>query len=262
MIDVNGVSLMVRESGDGEPLVLVHGSWDDRHAWVLAEPGLAESFGVVAYDRRGHSDSGGGEGHTRRDDEDDLAALIEARCGGSAHVAANSFGGSIALGLAARRPELFRSLCVHEPPLMSLAADDPMVAGLGEGLGPVVELIERGDGEAAGRAFVEMVLGPGAWEQLPAGERARMAGNAPTFAGEMADPGMAEVDTDALGRAELPILLSHGDQSPPFFATIVERLAEAAGGLEVKTIAGAGHVPHVTNPAPYVGLVKRFARAR
>ena len=41
-----------------------------------------------------------------------------------AHVAANSFGGSIALGLAARRPELFRSLIVHEAPLMGLVADD------------------------------------------------------------------------------------------------------------------------------------------
>lgn len=55
---VNGVRIAYSSSGiDGEPLVLVHGSWGSRHNWDLVVPGLAEHFRVIAYDRRGHSES-------------------------------------------------------------------------------------------------------------------------------------------------------------------------------------------------------------
>jgi pimeloyl-ACP methyl ester carboxylesterase len=96
-----------------------------RNTWRLVVPDLTRSFRVLTYDRRGHSLSERplGQG-SRREDEEDLAALMEALDLTPAHVAGNSFGGSIALGLAARRPDLFRSLIVHEPPLMGLVADD------------------------------------------------------------------------------------------------------------------------------------------
>lgn len=108
LVEVNGV----RDTGHGPPIVLVHGSWDDRHVWALVEDDLAKSFRVVSYDRRGHTDSEESpEPGTRRDDEDDLAALIEALGLAPASLVGNSFGGSITLGLAARRPELVRSVC-------------------------------------------------------------------------------------------------------------------------------------------------------
>src|SRR5438105_3899809 len=54
---VNGVELYYQSRGSGEPLVLVHGSWGDHHNWDPVVAALAESFRVVAYDRRGHSAS-------------------------------------------------------------------------------------------------------------------------------------------------------------------------------------------------------------
>jgi pimeloyl-ACP methyl ester carboxylesterase len=157
-VEVNGVRLLVEESGRGDPLVLVHGSWDDRQVWALIEEDLARRFRVISYDRRGHTGSQDSpEPGTRRDDEDDLADLIGSLDLAPANVVGNSFGASIALGLAVRRPELFRTLCAHEPPLMSLAADDPLVAEVGRAIGPVLELIERGEAEAAARDFVENI---------------------------------------------------------------------------------------------------------
>ena len=173
---------------------------------------------------------------------------------------ANSFGCSIALGLAARRPELFRSLCGHEPPLLSLAADDPVVAQVGEAVGPVLDLIARGEAEAAARDFVENIaLGPGAWEMMPLEERASMAANADTFAGEQLDSAWADIDLDALSRITVPVLLTQGDQSPPFFSRIIARLAETMDSAEVRTLPGAGHVPHMTHPAEYLAVIDQFA---
>jgi pimeloyl-ACP methyl ester carboxylesterase len=259
-VEVNGVRLLVEESGEGESLVLVHGSWDDRQVWALIEKHLARRFRVVSYDRRGHAGSGdSAEPGSRRDDEDDLAGLIEALGLAPANVVASSFGTSIALGLVARRPELFRSLCGHEPPLLSLAADDPVVAEVSQALRPVLDLIERGKAEAAAREFIEKVaVGPGAWQMMTAEERASLVANAETFADEQRDPEWADADLDACSRITVPVLLTHGDQSPPFFSKIIAQLAEAIEGAEVKTLPGAGHVPHMTHPAEYVAVVNQF----
>ncbi|MDX6760731.1 alpha/beta fold hydrolase [Streptomyces sp. F8] len=75
--------------GDGEPLVLVHGSWTDHHSWNAVLPHLTRAHRVLVYDRRGHSLSERPPGQgTRTQDEDDLAALIE-MIGAPVHVAAS-----------------------------------------------------------------------------------------------------------------------------------------------------------------------------
>ena len=261
LVDVDGLRLSVEESGTGDPLVLVHGSWDARQVWALIEEGLAQRFRVVSYDRRGHGGSeDGAEPGSRRDDEGDLADLIIALDLAPANVVANSFGASIALGLAARKPELFQTLCGHEPPLMALAADDPVVAQVGEALGPVLELIERGETDTAAHDFVENIaVGPGGWEATPEDERASLAAHAHTFAGEQRDPAWAEIDLDALRAIEFPVLFTQGDQSPPFFSKIIALLAGAIDRAEVMTLPGAGHIPHLTHPAEYSSLISQFA---
>ncbi|TLG03283.1 alpha/beta hydrolase [Nocardia cyriacigeorgica] len=260
LVEVNGVRLLVEESGRGDPLVLVHGSWGDHRVWDLVEPELARSFRVIRYDRRGHSGSSdGAESGTRRDDEDDLAALIHTLDLAPANVVGNSFGASIALGTASRQPELFRTLCAHEPPLIALAAADPALAAVGGKIGTVLQLIAGGEAEAAARTFVDNVaVGPGAWEMMPSEVQSSMVANADTFAGEQYDPHGSEIDLADLGEVGFPVLLTRGDQSPPFFGTITSRVAGIIDGAEVRTLPGAGHIPHMTHPGPYAAAVTEF----
>jgi len=67
------------------------------------------------------------------EDVADLAAIIE-RAGAPAHVLGNSMGASVSLRLAAARPELLRTLSVHEPPLFDILRDDPKTNPLAEEL--------------------------------------------------------------------------------------------------------------------------------
>ena len=55
--NVNGVRLRYELNGTGDVLVLVHGSWTSHHSWDRVLPRLADSFRVLTYDRRGHSES-------------------------------------------------------------------------------------------------------------------------------------------------------------------------------------------------------------
>ena len=263
---VNGVELYYELNGSGEPLVLVHGSWGDHHNWDAVVSALAESFRVLAYDRRGHSAS---ERPARQgsvfEDADDLAGLIDELGLGPAHVAGNSFGAVTALRAATRRPEVFRSLIAHEPPLFPLLAGTELEPALGEvqrRIDAVVGLLEGGDHEGAARLFVETIaFGPGAWdEQLTPEMREVCIANAPTFLDEVRDPDALQMDLDALAGFDRPALLTSGTESAPFFGPVVDMVAESLPRSERVTIDGADHVPDISVPGRYVELVRTFAQ--
>lgn len=125
-IRVNGVSLYYETRGAGPGVVLVHGSWTDADSWVRVLPGLAEETTVVSYDRRGHSRSEDllTQGSVY-EDAADLAGLIVGLGLAPAYVCGDSYGGLIALRLAAARPDLLRGVTVHEPPATGILLADP-----------------------------------------------------------------------------------------------------------------------------------------
>lgn len=269
-VAVNGVRIGYTWTGSGdEPLVLVHGSWGSRHNWDPVVPGLAEHFQVVAYDRRGHSESDRPTGQgSFAEDVTDLAALIEELELAPAWVVGNSAGAVIALKLAAARSDLLRGIVVHEPPMWSLLRQgSPAAAAVAEvERGPLAEVarrIEAGDHTGAAELFVEEVaLGAGGWAQLAERMRGVMIHNAPTYLDESRDRSAASVDEAALARFGGPVLITSGDQSPPLFGPVVERLTELLPHAVGQTYAGAGHIPHVTHPEQFVAEVVGFTRAR
>ena len=262
-VEANGVRLYCELEGSGDPLVLVHGSWGDATGWGFVVPALAESFRVLIYDRRGHSRSERPDTAGSVDEDgDDLAALLEALDLLPAHVVTNSYGGNIALRLATRRPEVFRSLSCHEPPLWSLLAGDPegqaMMEQGARSLESVAARIAAGDHEGAAHQFAdEVAFGPDSWEnELPPEMRAIMIQNAPTFLDELQDPNQLRIDTDALADLDLPVRLTEGSESPPTFFAVIDRLVDLIPGATRERIEGAAHVPHLMTPERYVEVTK------
>jgi pimeloyl-ACP methyl ester carboxylesterase len=264
---VNGTNIFYELQGTGEPLVLVHGSWADTTQWKLVRPRLAESFQVLVYDRRGHGRSERSNTQGSIDEDgDDLASLLEALALVPAHVVTNSWGGNIALRLACRRPELFRSLTCHEPPLWGLLTDDPdsqvLLSQGVESLESVSSRIAAGDHAGAARQFVdEVAFGRGVWDnQLSAESRQMFVRNAPTYLDELRDPNRIAIDAEALAALEVPIRLTQGSESPPMFSRLIDRLDALMLTVTRETIQGAGHVPQSTTPEAYVETTKRALR--
>lgn len=266
---VNGVRLFWESSGSadapGGPLIMVHGSWGDHHNWGTVVPGLAQSFQVFTYDRRGHSQSERpSTPGSLAEDAADLAALISSLGIAPAHVVGNSGGAAVALRLACDRPDLFRSLTVHEPPLFGLLAGElamqAPLAAIRERVRAVVDLLEASDPAAAARLFVETIaFGPGAWDRLPARAQQTFLFNAPTFLDEQRDPTGDRIDLTALSRFPHRALLSEGDTSPPFFPAVVSMLARALPQAQRHVFRGAGHVPHLSHPDAYIATITASA---
>jgi len=262
---INGVRLFWQQRGEhGAPLVLVHGSWADHQTWDAVVPGLASTFRVFTYDRRGHSRSErlSMQGSIE-EDVADLAAFISANHLVPAHVAGNSFGAAITLKLAAARPDLFASVIAHEPPLIGMIQDHPMMSAVRERIGAVLQTLKSGDMESGARQFVENVaLGKDMWSKLPPEMRQTFVFNAPTWMDEMNEPeSVMTVDLVRLAAFERPMLITQGDQSPPFFYAILDRITTVAAPLaERYTFRGAGHVPHLTHADEYVRIVTEFVQ--
>jgi pimeloyl-ACP methyl ester carboxylesterase len=261
---VDGTALTYDVAGDGLPLVLIHGSWGERQTWGFVIPALAESFRVISYDRRGHGESTAPpDVGTVHDDVADVVSVIDALGDGRAHVVANSYGACIALRLAADHPERVARMVCHEPPMLGvLDADENGKAIADEErrkLAEVRQILERGEYAEAAEYFVERVaLGPGMWSELPPPLQQMFVDHARTFLGELRDPDALGADLDALARISAPVLLTHGEQSPAFFAPIVERLGRLLPNARQRLLSATGHVPHMTHPDEYVPVVRDF----
>ena len=52
-IEIEGLRIAYRRRGQGPPLVLLHGGFDDSRAWRPQLDGLSDEFTVVAWDAPG-----------------------------------------------------------------------------------------------------------------------------------------------------------------------------------------------------------------
>jgi pimeloyl-ACP methyl ester carboxylesterase len=263
---INGTKQFHEVTGEGEPLVLVHGAWFDHASWDAVVPGLAESFRVVTYDLRGHGQSpvDPPDAGTVHDDTADLVALIEHLDLGEVNVAGISSGACIALRLAIEHPTMVRRVLPHEPPcaeyLLGAPENKPLLDEVGELLGDVAGRIEAGDHRgAAQRFFDELVLLP--WAELPQASQELIAAHAVPFLGQLRDPDAVALDPDALRALVMPVLLSQGAASHPFASLVVEQLADVIPDARRFVLAEAGHVPHMTHPDAYVEMVSEFLRS-
>jgi pimeloyl-ACP methyl ester carboxylesterase len=120
----DGTPIAYERTGDGPPLVIVGGAFNDRRSAKQLAELLAPSFTVFTYDRRGRGDSGFTEPYAVEREIEDLQAVIEAT-GGSAALFGHSSGGALALETTARSVSVSR-LAVYEIPYIVDGSRPPL----------------------------------------------------------------------------------------------------------------------------------------
>jgi Predicted hydrolases or acyltransferases (alpha/beta hydrolase superfamily) len=162
-VEASGLSLAYGEQGEGEPVVLVHGTALGRRVWEEVIAALGDGVRAIAYDRRAYGESEAPEpyrGTTVSEQSEDAAALIEALGAAPAIVCGHELGALVALDLVRRHPNLTRAAVLLEPPVLALSQAGPVTVR------KLREAIERGAREAenssagAVDAYLETVAGP------------------------------------------------------------------------------------------------------
>ena len=118
-VSANGVRLHYLDwGGEGPPVLCIHGITANSHAFAPLAAVLGPAHRVVAVDLRGRGGSDKPEdGYDIGTHVEDVAALLESLELAPAAVVGWSLGAKIALGLAARRPELVERLVAIDPPV-------------------------------------------------------------------------------------------------------------------------------------------------
>src|SRR3954469_11903994 len=99
------------ERGAGDPVVLLHGGLTDSRCFTGTLDGLADTFRVYLPDRRGHGRTPDAPGPiTIELMAQDTIAFLEKVVGGPARLVGYSAGGTVALWVAMRRPDLVERL--------------------------------------------------------------------------------------------------------------------------------------------------------
>jgi pimeloyl-ACP methyl ester carboxylesterase len=115
VVSVDGTSVAVWRSGQGPPLVLVHGAAADHSRWAPVLPALQERFTVFAIDRRGRGRSGDADTYAIEREYEDVVAVVRL-AGEAVNVLGHSYGGMCALE-AALLTDRIGKLVLYEPPM-------------------------------------------------------------------------------------------------------------------------------------------------
>jgi pimeloyl-ACP methyl ester carboxylesterase len=184
----------------------------------------------------------------------DLAALIDAEGLQGSLVVGHSYGGCLALELAARRPDLVAGAWVYEPPYGPLA---PPVAQarMAELAERTLEAARSQGLAAAAEIFMAGVSGPAAVEALAPGARERIGRSG---AGAVADAPLLGLDADGLVRIASPVAIATGGASQPLYPVIAEALAQRIPGALVVHLPGADHMAPLTRPDIITAAVEAF----
>jgi pimeloyl-ACP methyl ester carboxylesterase len=111
--DINGIKMYYEVYGEGEPIVLIHGSGQSIEAMKHQIDYFSGKYRVIVADSRGHGKSGLGEGPLNyRQMADDWAALISHLGVGKVRLVGWSDGGNIGLLLAIRYPQKIEKLAI------------------------------------------------------------------------------------------------------------------------------------------------------
>ena len=142
----DGTTISYDMIGNGPPVVLVVGAFNERAAGAPLADQLAADFTVLNYDRRGRGTSTDTPPYAVDREIDDLAALIEV-AGGTASVFGYSSGGVLALQAAARGLPIDK-LALYDPPFQLAGKPMDYWAELAARIDGLVITGHRGDAVA------------------------------------------------------------------------------------------------------------------
>ncbi|MEP4378962.1 MAG: acetoin dehydrogenase dihydrolipoyllysine-residue acetyltransferase subunit [Alphaproteobacteria bacterium] len=253
-IDGRTINYLDTGTGDGLPLLLVHGICADLESWMFNQPAIADGRRVIALDLPGHgaSDKNVGDGGISFFAEV-VASFLSALEISRTHLVGHSLGGAVSIAFALDRPDRVASLGLIAPAGLAPAINGGFLSEL------VAAEKRRGarlalsqlvhDADLVSRDMIERFLRYKRTDGVPEALSVIMAG---TFD----DDRQISVFADRLSKIIAPILCIWGDQDQVIPPSHADNLPT---GATVHRLANTGHLPHMENAAQVSALLATFA---
>lgn len=250
-LQISGCPVEYLELGRGEPVVLLHSSASSGAQWRALAERLSARYRVIAPDLYGYGDTADWPGRRpfHLECEAEIVFALLGRGIGQAHLVGHSYGGAVALHIAATSGELLRSLTLIEPAAFHLLRGTDVqalaeITGVAES---VTRAMAHGEYGTGVERFVDYWSGPGTWATVPANKRDGLAARLPKIALDFHATFNEPFRLEDLRLMTVPTLLLQGASSPLPTRRICERLAHTLPDARLKTIPDAGHMAPMTH---------------
>lgn len=256
-VPVQGGELEYEIRGDGEPVLLIHGSHIAASFLpVMDEPALAD-YQLIRYHRRGLAGSSKHDGPFSVEEQAaDALAMLQYLGIEQAHIVGHSYGGTIALQMALDAPEVVHSLSLLEPGILPETLEPP------EQLQAAIARYQEGKPTEAVAVFIEMLEGP-EWRSklastVPGGpEQAER--DAKTFF-EIEFPALGQWDfgADRAEKIHHPVLYIWGSETNPFIKESRDFFHSWFPEAEDHQVPGVTHSLQMEDPQAVAARIADF----
>ncbi|HLW20403.1 MAG TPA: alpha/beta fold hydrolase [Cyclobacteriaceae bacterium] len=106
------MKLHFKKSGQGEPLIILHGLFGSADNWLSIAKGLENDYTLFLVDQRNHGDSGHSDQWDYQSMADDLKEFMEEQGIEKTHLLGHSMGGKTAMTFALQHPDKVNRLIV------------------------------------------------------------------------------------------------------------------------------------------------------
>ena len=242
----DGTQIAFKRTGNGPPLLLVHGSAGDHTRWELFDvrSRLAQHFTVYAMDRRGRGGSGDADHYEPEREFEDVAAIVDS-IDEPVTLLGHSYGAFCALGASLITNNLHK-LILYEP--IFLVGQHQFVSD--DVIAEMEALLEKGNKEELLVLFMKEVarISPVETEVLRSAPNwQNRVDAAHTLLREYAVTRF-KFDPGQFSRMITPTLLLTGSESPVFYKEVTMVVDDMLPDSRIVTFQGHGHV--AMNSAP------------
>jgi 3-oxoadipate enol-lactonase len=253
------VKLHYSESGQGPPVVLLHGFPLTSAIWTQQRQRLADHYRVITPDLRGHGQSPAPAGvYAMEALAGDVLALLDSLRIEKAVIMGHSMGGYVTLAAWRLASERFPALGLID----SQAGAD--TAEGRQGRMQLAEKVAAQGTQVAADAMLSRLFAPSIEAGGPVWEQVRqMIMNTPQAGIIGALNGMA-VRPDShpiLPTIDVPVLIVTGDQDKIIPLAIAETMTAAFSKATLKVIANAGHMTMLEQPEATTKAIEEFLGA-
>lgn len=257
MPSIAGHEVLAETVGSGPPAVMIHAMLA-RHSALMPLAG-ALPFRTTLFDLPGHGGSGKWDG--QREYQALTADIAAHFCDGPTHLIGHSFGGTAALRLAIRRPDLVNRLTLIEPVYFAAARGTQAHTDHARAFRPFITAMLAGEEARAAQIFNDLWSGT-RWSDLSPRRQADLTARiylVVASAAAIEEDADGIVSPEQLSVLDIPVTLIRGADSPDVVRSIHEVLTDRINGATDHVVDGAGHMLPMTHADQVAKIIRATA---
>lgn len=251
------MQLFYRESGEGRPIVILHGLFGSSDNWMSVTKELALHYKAFVLDARNHGQSPHDPSHTYKDMAADLKEFIETHQLVNPILIGHSMGGKTIMRFAAEYPGIAEKLVVVDiSPRFYGRHHQDILAGFNAINLEALQTRNEADAimsQYIGDLGVRMFLLKSLYRNSDGNFEWRI--NLPVLDAQIDNIGEALPET---AKIATPTLFIRGSKSGYIEDKDAALIAQHFSNYKIETVEGASHFVHAEKPKEVIALIETF----